>query len=190
MKKVLLFLSGFFLVLNLTVDGQKNRGDRLPFDAVVDISGSGSYTSVQAAVDAAPENRTSPWRIFIKNGSYKETVFIPENKPFIHLIGQNKEKTVIHEKLHVGALPNPESKWYKNDSAAWISSIHNPQSPAYRKQGSVVRVDATDFYAENISFVNDWGVEEQTGPQALAIHINNDRSAFYNCKFRSFQDTW
>lgn len=46
------------------------------------------------------------------------------------------------------------------------------------------------FYAENISFVNDFGVDAQTGPQALAIRLNNDRAAFYNCMFRSFQDTW
>lgn len=175
------------LVITLCYISCNNNSE---YSAIVDTSGNGDYISVQAAVDAAPENRTSPWSIFIKNGSYKETVHIPHNKPFIHLIGQDKEKTIIHEKLHVGTLPSPDSRWFKNDSAAWPFSVHNPQSPVYGMQESVVRVDATDFYAENISFVNDFGVDAQTGPQALAIRLNNDRAAFYNCMFRSFQDTW
>ncbi len=51
-------------------------------------------------------------------------------------------------------------------------------------------IDASDFYAENISFENRFGVEAQAGPQALAFKNNKDRLATYNCKFRSFQDTW
>lgn len=175
----------FIFLLLISCNNNNTR-----YSAIVDMSGSGDYISVQAAVDAAPENRTSPWVIFIKNGSYKETVLIPENKPFIHLIGQDKEKTVIREKLHVGSLPPPDSRWFKSDSAAWPFSIHNPQSPAYGKQESVVKVDAADFYAENISFINDFGVDSQTGPQALALRLNNDRAAFHNCIIRSYQDTW
>ncbi|GAB3019078.1 hypothetical protein GCM10027051_25190 [Niabella terrae] len=37
------------------------------FDAVVDLSGSENYSSVQEAVARAPENKTSPWAIFINN---------------------------------------------------------------------------------------------------------------------------
>lgn len=33
-------------------------------------------------------------------------------------------------------------------------------------------------------------MEAQNGPQALALKTKADRIAFYNCKFRSFQDTW
>lgn len=54
----------------------------------------------------------------------------------------------------------------------------------------VVKVSATDFYTENISYINTWGVDEQAGPMALAINSPNDRQAFYRCSFRSYQDTW
>ena len=160
------------------------------YDAVVAVDGTGNYRSVQDAIDAAPANRHVPWLIFIKTGNYKGTVNIPRDKPLIHLIGQDRDKTVIHEKLHVGAQPQEGSPWYSNDTAAWKFSTHNPQSPVYRTQGSVVIVSASDFYAENITFQNDYGVEAQTGPQALALRTQNDRSTFYNCNFRSFQDTW
>ena len=71
------------------------------FHAVVAKDGTGDYTTVQSAIDAVPENLKSPWLIFVKNGSYEEQVIIPQNKPFIHLIGQDKERTIIHLKLNV-----------------------------------------------------------------------------------------
>ncbi len=158
------------------------------FNAVVAKDGSGTYTSVQAAVDAAPSGRTAPWLIFVKNGAYEEQVVVPEDKPFIHLIGQDKDRTVIHLTLNVGG----ESK--EHDYAAknvyWASSVHNPQSPNYKYEGSVVTVKAADFFTENISYVNDYGVAAQNGPQALAMKLRNDRATFHNCILRSFQDTW
>ena len=38
--------------------------------------------------------------------------------------------------------------------------------------------------------MNDWGVLSDNGPQALAMNSQADCASFYNCKFRSFQDTW
>lgn len=58
------------------------------------------------------------------------------------------------------------------------------------KQCAVVVVESANFYSENITFENTYGLTYQSGPQALAIKTNNDRMAFYNCRFRSFQDTW
>ena len=51
-------------------------------------------------------------------------------------------------------------------------------------------VNATDFYAENITFDNKHGVDLAAGPQALAMYTNNDRATFYNCRLRSYQDTY
>lgn len=159
-----------------------------PFQAVVSADGSGHYTTIQAAIDAAPEGRQEPWLIFVKNGSYREQVIIPETKPYIHLIGQDKEKTIIHHLLNVGA--KPEEGTAPEKTAFWQHSVHNPESPVYKYEGSVVRVNAPHFYTENISYVNDWGVESQNGPQALAMSSQADCAAFNNCNFRSFQDTW
>lgn len=149
------------------------------FDVVVAQDGSGDYTTVQAAIDAVPENRIAPWLIFVKNGTYEELVTIPQNKPFIHLIGQDKEKTVI-------------SYWINNGGSSdigWEYSTNNPASKTYGKQG-VVQVNATDFYTENISYIDSYGVEKQAGPMGLAMSSRADRQAFNNCQFRSYQDTW
>lgn len=158
------------------------------FNAVVAKDGTGAYTSVQEAINAAPANRTTPWIIFVKNGSYEEQLVVPENKPFIHLIGQDKERVIIHLKLNVGGEPKENAK--PQDMAYWATSVHNPESPVYQYEGSVVTVKATDFLTENISYVNDHGVDAQNGPQALAMKLRNDRATFNNCILRSFQDTW
>ena len=159
-----------------------------PFQAVVAQDGSGDYATIQSAVDAAPENRREPWLIFVKNGSYREQVIIPETKTYIHLIGQDKDKTIIHHLLNVGG--KPEEGTAPEKTAYWKHSVHNPSSEVYKLEGSVVYVKGAHFYTENISYLNDWGVDSQNGPQALAMSSQADCAAYNNCIFRSFQDTW
>lgn len=159
-----------------------------PFHAVVAADGSGDYTSVSEAILAAPEGRTEPWLILVKKGDYREHVTIPESKPFIHLIGQDKRNTSIRHKLNVGGKPNGSEK--PGRTAYWNHSVHNPESEVGGFGGAVVEVKAPDFYTENISYINDWGIESHSGPQALAMHTTADRAAFNDCNFRSFQDTW
>ncbi len=149
------------------------------FDAIVAQDGTGTHATVQAAIDGAPEGRVTPYLIFVKNGEYEELVRIPKTKPFIHLIGQDKEKTII-------------KFWINNGGSSDIGyeySTNNPASKTYGYQG-VFQVDATDFYTENITYYNSYGVEKQAGPMGLAMRSCNDRQAFNNCSFRSFQDTW
>ena len=155
-----------------------------PFDAVVAKDGSGDFASIQEAINAVPDSLTSPFVIFVKKGSYEEQVVVPASKSFVHLIGQDKEQTIIHLKLNVGA--EPENK----DEEFWLTSVHNPESPVHDFEGAVVTVYGPHFYTENISFVNDYGVAAQNGPQALAMKSHADCAAFNNCIFRSFQDTW
>lgn len=198
MKKIQLALMGIVLLLSSAftvlragenkVVNMNNNSDKSdsPFQAVVARDGSGDYRTVQEAIDAAPDNSKTPWLIFVKNGSYKEYIYIPETKTFIHLIGQDKDKTIIHHSLNVGGKPEVTSK----DTEYWRHSVHNPESDVYKFDGSVVKIKGADFYSENISYVNDWGVDSQKGPQALAMSSQADRIAFNNCNFRSFQDTW
>ena len=106
------------------------------FDAIVAADGTGDYTTVQAAIDAAPAGRSMPWLIFVKNGSYREQVIVPKEKSFIHLIGQDKEKTIIHQKIYVGGKPAEGD----NDEF-WKYSVHNPASEVYQFEGRVVNIN-------------------------------------------------
>ena len=142
------------------------------YDMIVAIDGTGDYTSIQSAIDAAPNNQIRPYLIFVKNGSYKEHINIPESKPFLHFIGQDAEKVKFTDDRLCGATGD--------------SSI-----PTYHvSEGATVVCQASDVMFENIIFENSWGVEKNDGPQALALYSNNDRIVFNNCKMLSYQDTW
>jgi pectinesterase len=128
--------------------------------------GSGDYLTVQAAIDAAPTGQTTPYRIFIKNGTYKEVVSVPSNKPFIQLIGESVAKTIITFDNFSGK-PMPVGGTFGTSNSATVT------------------ISATDFSAQNITFENTTG----ESPQAVAINVNNDRASFKNCRFLGGQDT-
>ena len=61
------------------------------FNAIVASDGTGDYTTVQQAVDAA--TGSAPYYIFIKAGTYEGHVQI--DKANVHLTGQSKQNTII-----------------------------------------------------------------------------------------------
>ena len=137
------------------------------YDAVVAQDGSGDYLTLQAAIDNAPEGRGTPYLIFVKNGRYKEHIEIPALKPFLHIIGQDRDKTVIYDDRLSGG-----------DNAYSVDP------------GATVVVKAADTFFENITLENSYGHEKQAGPQALALNTQADRIALNNVALLSYQDTW
>lgn len=186
--------------LSFTAKSEISGGGKV-FDAVVDSKGNGDFTTIQAAIDAAPGEKTSPYKIFITNGSYNECIRITKNKTFIHLIGESRDGVKIQYALNRAGSYNDEAQDGATDDA-WKYSSNNPNS-AVRKAGytkdqnCVVLVEATDFYAENVSIINLYGAlsSRYTGGlgkdgQAEALITRNDRISLYNCVLVSFQDTW
>ena len=137
------------------------------YDAVVAQDGNGDYLTLQAAIDNAPEGRGTPYLIFVKNGRYKEHIDIPALKTFLHIIGQDRDKTVIYDDRLCGG-----------DNAYNVD------------QGATVVVKAADTFFENITLENSYGHEKQAGPQALALNTQADRIALNNVALLSYQDTW
>ncbi|MCM1076692.1 MAG: pectinesterase family protein [Bacteroides sp.] len=137
------------------------------FDAIVAADGSGNYKSVQEAIDAAPANRVKPWLIFVKNGNYKEHIDIPASKPFLHFIGQDRDKAVILDDRLCGG-----------ENAYGVG------------EGATVVIKSNDCFFENITLENSHGHEKQAGPQALALNTSCDRTIFNNVAMLSYQDTW
>ncbi|NOT73687.1 MAG: T9SS type A sorting domain-containing protein [Cyclobacteriaceae bacterium] len=128
--------------------------------------GSGNYTTVQAAIDAAPTGRSAPYIIFIKSGIYKEKITVPSNKPFLQLVGERVSTTILTYDDYSGkAMPGGGTYGTSNSAS--------------------VTINAADFSAINVTFENTTG----DAPQALAINVNADRAAFNNCRFLGGQDT-
>ena len=137
------------------------------YHSVVAVDGSGDYTSVQAAIDAMPENNLNQYLIYIKAGTYKEHVFIPLNKGHLSLIGEGSDRVIITDNKKSGG----------------------PDAIPVDK-GATVVVHANDVVFQGISIVNSHGVEANNGPQALALYAKGDRIAIDHCHIMSYQDTY
>ncbi|KAK9668058.1 hypothetical protein RND81_13G032600 [Saponaria officinalis] len=138
----------------------------------VDIGGLGDYESVQAAVDAVPQNNLVNVIIHIGPGYYIEKVVVPASKPYITFQGAGREFTVIE--WHDRACdPGPDGE----------------QLRTYRTAS--VTIFANYFSARNISFKNTAPapLPGMQGWQAAAIRISGDKAYFAGCGFYGHQDT-
>jgi pectin methylesterase-like acyl-CoA thioesterase len=140
----------------------------LASDATVAADGSGTHTTVQAAVDAAPAGRTTPWVIAIKPGRYEGHVVVPADKPFLAFHGEDAATTVITDGRNFNTLKPDGTKYSTPDSAT-------------------AHIQANNFTAENITFENSTTREQKI--QALAIYMTGDRGVFRRCRFLGWQDT-
>lgn len=168
------------IAFSFTTMERKHPTARL-YDAVVAQDGTGDYTTVSAALAAAPSNATSPWLIFVKAGTYEEQIHV--TKPFIHLVGEGRNKVKL--------------TWYglSGDLGADTQAQADQMGVKYElngtaKAGPSFHVEAPDFYAEGIEFENSWGVKMLNGPQALAVTTRKDRAIFNKVGMSSYQDTY
>ncbi|KAF7810096.1 putative pectinesterase 68 [Senna tora] len=138
----------------------------------VDVNGGAHFRSVQAAVNAVPDNNRMNVIIQISAGYYIEKVVVPETKPYVTFAGAGRDVTVIEWHDRAGDLgPNGQ------------------QLRTYRTAS--VTVFANFFSARNISFKNTApapmpGME---GWQAAAFRISGDKAYFSGCGFYGAQDT-
>jgi len=146
---------------------ERQQPEAKVYDAVVAQDGSGDYTKLQDAIDHAPAGRAKPWLIFVKNGRYNEHIDIPAAKTHLHIIGQDRDNTVVYDNRLSGG-----------DNAY-------PVDP-----GATVVVKGTDTFLENITLENSYGYEKLDGPQALALNTVADRVCMNNVALLSYQDTW
>lgn len=135
-------------------------------EVTVAADGTGQFSSVQRAVDAAPSYSRQRFVIHIKPGIYKERVTVPPDKTFLTFRGDDAKTTVITFDVHPG--PNPKGG-----------------RPLITFDTPTVFIQADDFTAENITFENSAGRQGQ----ALALTILGDRGVFRNCRFLGYQDT-
>lgn len=153
MKKAFLLIISMTLALYSTAQ---------VYDIVVAKDGSGNYSTIQEAFNAAPTGTTRT-TIFVKKGVYSEKVKLgtmtASVSKVISLIGENRGNVVI--------------TW--NDYNALVGGT--PQS-------ATLTLNATDFYMENITVQNP-----STAGQAVAIYNVGDRQTFKNCRIAGFQDT-
>ncbi|MDR3456007.1 MAG: pectinesterase family protein [Verrucomicrobiae bacterium] len=134
------------------------------FDAVVSADGSGTHTTVSAAIAAAPDGAAKPFTILLKPGKYEGQIIVPKSKRNIRFVGEELANTIFTYGLNQNE-PNPGA------------------DPSYKGIGVVVLGD--DFHAENVTFQNTSGDHGQ----ALALRVIGDRAVLNHCRLLGWQDT-
>ncbi|HLF47685.1 MAG TPA: pectinesterase family protein [Chitinophagaceae bacterium] len=133
---------------------------------IVAKDGSGNFTTVQSALDAVPLKNTRKQIIYIRNGVYKEKLFLDSTKNYVTVIGEDKFKTILTYDDHTGKI--------------------SPQGDTISTRTSwSFKIRADNFTAGNITFQNDAGF---TAGQAVAVESDGDKAIFKNCRFIGNQD--
>ncbi len=157
MKKNFLFFITFSVALSSFAQKKK-------FTVAQD--GSGDYKTVQEALNVIPESNKKPVTIFIKQGIYKEVIIVDATKSFVHLVGEDKNSTILTFNNHAGTkLPNGDTL------NTWTCASFF--------------VYGNNFSAQNLTFQNDAGF---TAGQAVALRIEGNRASFKNCRMVGNQD--
>ncbi|KAL8151620.1 hypothetical protein V2J09_021428 [Rumex salicifolius] len=130
-------------------------------DAVVALDGTGNFTKIMDAVDAAPSHSETRFTIYIEKGVYSENVEIKRKKTNIVMYGDGMDVTVITGN--------------RNVADGWTT---------YRS--ATFAVTGAGFIARDMTFENTAGPEKH---QAVAFRSDSDLSAVFRCAFRGYQDT-
>ncbi|KAI5008492.1 hypothetical protein ZWY2020_009540 [Hordeum vulgare] len=147
----------------------------------VDQGGGGDYRTVQSAVDAVPDGNTQWVKIHVKQGSYREKVTISSQKGFILLEGDGSSSTDINFDLHADVSEAPGITPITGHQRANLTDTEI--SPTYKSATFTVHSD--NFVARNIAFKNTY----KGALPAIALLIDGDKGAFYDCAFHGYQDT-
>ena len=163
------FLSGrIAVVLLLLVAIGTSRQVAAQSNLVAATIGTNQFKMVQDAINVTPQNasRANPCFVHVKPGVHRELIYVQHEKRYVHLVGDDAEKTVITYNL-----------------SAKMPGFDGRPMTTYRTPTAVI--DADDFTVENITFENTAGLVGQ----ALALRIDGERMVFRNCRFRGWHDT-
>lgn len=136
---------------------------------LVAADGSGDYKSIQAAINAVPDQNISRSFIFIKNGVYYEKVLVPETKSFISLIGESEDGTIL-------TYDDNPKKTAPDGTTLGLGTFND----------YTIQIKGHDFTAKNMTFKNTSG---SGAGQAVAVDVYADKASFYNTKITAYQDT-
>ncbi len=136
-------------------------------DATVAADGSGDFTSIQAAIMAAPyQGPGELWTIAVRPGTYHERVYVQQERGRIRLLGEDPATTRLVHEVHAH-MKGPDGK------------------PVGTFKTPTLQIDGDGFQVENMT------IENAAGPvgQALALSAQGDKLVFRNCRFLGWQDT-
>lgn len=134
---------------------------------IVAKDGSGDFTSVQAAIDALPDDGQESATVLVRRGEYRERVVV--DKDNVRLLGESREDTVI----------------------TWNACAHDLDASGKEKGtflSFTMLVTGRNVTVENLTVRNDAGDGSVAG-QAVAVYAAGDRGVWRDCDLTAHQDT-
>lgn len=158
----------FFILISLFFSGAHaaSRYDN-PDTIVVARDGTGEFRTVDEAIEVCRAFMDYHKVIYIKKGTYKEKLVIPQWLQHIEICGEDRDQTVITYDDHANILYPPTGKGMGT----------------FRTY--TVKVEGNAITFKNITIENN---AARLG-QAVALHTEGDRLKFVNCRFLGHQDT-
>ena len=156
MKKLLLLIA---LSLSVTLQAAKSYDN--PDTIVVARDGTGEFRTIDEAIEVCRAFMDYHKVIYIKKGTYKEKLVIPQWLQNIELCGEDRDETIITYDDHANINKMGTFRTY------------------------TLKVEANDITLKNITIENN---SARLG-QAVALHTEGDRLVFINCRFIGHQDT-
>ncbi len=153
-----------------------------PDTIVVARDGTGEFRNISEAIEVCRAFMDYHKVIFIKKGTYKEKIILPQWLQNIELLGEDRDQTVITYDDHAN-ITMDGSFWPKELKDQLLAMGDRPKLGTFRS--FTVRIDANNITLKNLTIENN---AARLG-QAVAIHTQGDRLKFVNCRFLGHQDT-
>ena len=157
-----------------------------PFDnpdtIVVARDGTGQFRTIGEAIEVCRAFMDYHKVIYVKRGTYKEKLIIPEWLTNIELCGEDRDNTVITYDDHAN-IPMDATLWPTEMSQQLLAMGNRPKLGTFRT--FTLRVAGSNITVKNITIENN---AARLG-QAVALHTTGDRLQFLNCRFLGHQDT-
>ena len=166
-KWILPFYLLTFLPFNVVAQNYDN-----PDTIVVARDGTGQFRNIGEAIEVCRAFMDYHKVIYVKRGTYKEKLIIPQWLQNIELCGEDRDETII-----------------TYDDHANVKIILSTASPREQAMGTfrtyTLKIEANDITLKNLTVENN---SARLG-QAVALHTEGDRLIFINCRFIGHQDT-
>ncbi|XP_042386725.1 pectinesterase-like [Zingiber officinale] len=150
----------WFLQHDRKLVAAQSRGELRP-NVVVAQDGRGDFSSINQALTAMPKNYAGRYVIYVKAGVYKEYVKVTKDMNRVFMYGDGPRKTIV------------------TGSKNYVDGVGTMNTATFAVVGQ-------GFIAKSMGFSNTAGPLKH---QAVALRVQSDMAAFFNCRMDGYQDT-
>lgn len=173
-------LSLFMGILSVSQAEAKSYDN--PDTIVVARDGTGEFRNISEAIEVCRAFMDYHKVIYVKKGTYKEKIIIPQWVQNIEICGEDRDQTIITYDDHAN-IAMTDGNWPAATTMQLMALGDRPKLGTFRT--FTLRIEANNITLKNITIENN---AARLG-QAVALMTVGDQLKFVNCRFLGHQDT-